>query len=152
MGGSMMWNGVQAYEKLKIFIRDNIIKKARNKYEDGTLSESSLIFKMLRTKGQPALTETETFCPLDSTLFLMFAAHHTTATGLAALFNNLAGNPQVVGKLNSELIDAFGDEMDLEKDVDYDTLYQLKYLDAVIRENLRITPPVPLGFRMATED
>ena len=150
--GSMLWNGVQAYEKLKVFIRDNVIAKARQKYAEGTLSESSLIYRMLTTEGQPALTETETFCPLDSTLFLMFAAHHTTATGLAALFNNFAGNPQVVDRLNAELVEAFGEDIDMERGMDYDTLYQLKYLDATIRENLRITPPVPIGFRKATSD
>merc|ERR1712130_315737 len=88
----------------------------------------------------------------DSTLFLMFAAHHTTATGLAALLNNFAGNPHIVQKLELELCDVFGDEIDMESDIDYDSLHGLKYLDATIRENLRMCPPVSMGFRKATTD
>eukprot|EP01084_Bolivina_argentea_P250984 420748_1 len=117
--GSQIYNGVQAYEKLKIFIRDNIIAKAREMHAEKILCDKSLIHKMITTAGQPALTETETFCPLDSTLFLMFAAHHTTATGAAAMLNHLGGNPHIVDKLNNELIETFGEDIDLIN-IDYD--------------------------------
>jgi cytochrome P450 len=63
----------------------------------------------------------------DELVTLLLAGHETTATSLAWTFDQLLSHPHVLAKLRAEL-DAGRDE----------------YLDAVIRETLRVRPILPL--------
>lgn len=63
----------------------------------------------------------------DELVTLLLAGHETTATSLAWVFDRLLANPQTYAKLGAELA-AGRDE----------------YLDAVIRETLRVRPILPL--------
>ncbi len=62
----------------------------------------------------------------DELVTLLVAGHETTATGLAWAFELLLRNPAVIARLRSTL--AEGDET---------------YLDAVVKETLRLRPVVP---------
>jgi cytochrome P450 len=66
---------------------------------------------------------------------LLFAGHETTAVTLACAFHWLHHEPEVLGKLLSE-IDALGE------DAEADALASLPYLEAVCLEALRMNPPV----------
>jgi cytochrome P450 family 110 len=66
---------------------------------------------------------------------LLFAGHETTAVSLACAFHWLHHEPEVLGKLISE-IDALGE------DAEADALASLPYLEAVCLEALRMNPPV----------
>lgn len=70
----------------------------------------------------------------DELVTLLLAGHETTATSLAWVFDRLLANPQTYAKLASEL--AAGRE---------------EYLDAVIRETLRVRPILPLVGRHAVK-
>lgn len=59
----------------------------------------------------------------------------TTSTALARTFFLLAMNPQVQDTLREELVNA---RRQTEGDLDYDTLNELPYLEAVCRETLRV--------------
>jgi len=63
----------------------------------------------------------------DELITLLLAGHETTATALAWTFDRLLAHPEVLERLRSEL--AAGSE---------------EYLDAVIRETLRVRPIIPL--------
>ncbi|CAO3680910.1 unnamed protein product [Rhizopus stolonifer] len=83
---------------------------------------------------------------------LFLAGHETTAHTLAFCLYNLAKNKNVQNKLRQEVINVLGDEpMDVEP-----TLEQLKgfkYMDLVIKENLRLNGPVDrLVTRILKED
>jgi cytochrome P450 len=62
----------------------------------------------------------------DELVTLLVAGHETTATGLAWAFDLLAHHPQVLERLRASLADGQDD-----------------YLDAVVKETLRIRPVIP---------
>jgi cytochrome P450 len=64
----------------------------------------------------------------DELVTLLVAGHETTATGLAWAFDLLLRNPRVMGKLKDSLADPDGDDT---------------YLDAVVKEALRLRPVIP---------
>ncbi|HLM73368.1 MAG TPA: cytochrome P450, partial [Polyangiaceae bacterium] len=75
---------------------------------------------------------------------LLFAGHETTAVTLACAFHWLHHEPEVLGKLLSEL-DTLGE------DADADAFASLPYLEAVCLEALRLNPPVVDTGRAARE-
>ncbi|KAJ6561566.1 cytochrome P450 monooxygenase [Mycena vulgaris] len=76
---------------------------------------------------------------------LVFTATDTTSGAISRLLHLLAQHPEVQDKLFEE-ISAHGEEPDC------DTLSSLPYMDAVIRETLRVFPPIPMVFRQTTKD
>lgn len=112
----------------------------------------------------------------ESATELLFGGHETTASTATSLIMFLGLNPEVLDKLRQELTDkvikhcsarfpeAFedpvlnaalsirlnqeGEGLDL-RSLDIESLEQLKYTSCVIKETLRINPPVPGGFRVA---
>lgn len=80
---------------------------------------------------------------------LIFAAHSTTASAATSLVLQLLLHPEVVQRLRLEL-----EAQNLTSssrlrvpDVSLEQLSQLAYLDRVIREVLRLLPPVSGGYR-----
>jgi cytochrome P450 len=58
----------------------------------------------------------------------------TTSNAMARILSILGQHPEVQEKIRAELGDAFKDQEEL----DYDTLSSLPYLDAVVKETLRV--------------
>lgn len=71
----------------------------------------------------------------------MIAGTETTATAVSGTTYHLLRNPQCMTELQNELRNAFSsiDEMQL------DPLAKLPMLEAVIKEGIRMYPPVPIG-------
>jgi cytochrome P450 family 135 len=69
----------------------------------------------------------------DQLLTMLVAGHETTATALAWAFERLVRHPGVVERIRSELADG-----------------QTAYLDAAIKESLRLRPVVPIAARKLT--
>jgi cytochrome P450 len=67
---------------------------------------------------------------------LIFAAMDTTSNALSRVFHLLAQYPDVQERLRREIIEAR--EHNGGKDVPYDTVVSLPYLDAICRETLRM--------------
>ena len=89
----------------------------------------SLLCHAEQADGTP-MTETEL---RDEMLTLLVAGQETTSAAIAWTFERLARTPRVADRLGRELRDDEGGE----------------YLDAVIRESLRLRPPVPVLARKA---
>lgn len=79
-----------------------------------------------------------------NTLFV--AGHETTANALTYLLLLLSQHPNVAAKLHDELAVLAGNAPSLED------LGKLNYLDAVIKESLRLFPPASVVSRFAQED
>lgn len=122
---------------------DDVIQEKRN-YDD-TYS-SDVLSTILNARNSDGLTisEIKNFC-----LELLFAGHGTTSSAATSLVYELARHPEVVRKLKHEF-DSF-DVLDVacKEDIDLQKLNKLKYLNNVVKEVLRLSPPVGGGFRKA---
>ena len=81
---------------------------------------------------------------------ILFAGYHTTSTTLTFATYSLATNSHVQERVREEIRDALANSKSGE--LDYDTLNNLPYLDAVINETLRMYPPVAGHERQCSED
>jgi len=77
-----------------------------------------------------------------------FAGHDTTSSGISFTFYNIAKYPDVQQKVYEEIIDVIGDDEELTMQ----KLNSLHYLDLVIKESLRMYPPVPYYGRKLSEE
>ncbi|KAI9325551.1 cytochrome P450 [Zopfochytrium polystomum] len=82
-------------------------------------------------------------------LTFLLAGHETTSVSLTWTLHLLSQHPSIQSTLLAEL-DAHLPHTATR--VTYDTLRALPYLDAVIKESLRLFPPVPYVTRQAAED
>ncbi|KZP14916.1 cytochrome P450 [Athelia psychrophila] len=91
------------------------------------------------------LTEAEVIAQVTT---LVFAATDTTSSALSRIFHLLAQHPEAQGRLRDEICAARAQDGDL----DYKLLDGLQYLDAVIRETLRLYAPAPFTDRVARKE
>ncbi|RDD40331.1 Cytochrome P450 4V2 [Trichoplax sp. H2] len=84
----------------------------------------------------------------DHVMTFMSAGHETISVALAWTLYALATNPAVQEKVRQEICKVIqpGDN------ITWDTFDDLPYLDNVIKESLRLYPPVPMTFRQAIAD
>lgn len=78
----------------------------------------------------------------------MFAGHDTTSSANSFALYCLANHPDVQEKALQEIKDVLGDRDKLT----FRDLQNLKYLELVIKETLRLYPSVPIYSRVTTED
>jgi cytochrome P450 len=81
---------------------------------------------------------------LDEMATLIIAGHETTAGTLNFAWYLLSRNPDVQDRALAEVLQTTGDD-----DFDFDTLMSLEYVPQVLRETLRLYPPVWLFSRRA---
>uniref|UniRef100_M1BW40 Cytochrome P450 n=1 Tax=Solanum tuberosum TaxID=4113 RepID=M1BW40_SOLTU len=72
----------------------------------------------------------------------------TTASSTEWILTELLRHPQVMKKLQKELQEVVGFEIMVEES----NLENLKYLDMVVKEGLRLHPVVPLFYHESMED
>uniref|UniRef100_A0A2A4JGQ9 Cytochrome P450 n=1 Tax=Heliothis virescens TaxID=7102 RepID=A0A2A4JGQ9_HELVI len=85
----------------------------------------------------------------EETLVIVLAGTDTSAVGSAFTTVMMAKYPDVQDKVYQELQDVFGDS---DRPVTPEDLPRLKYLEAVIKETLRMYPPVPFIVRKVEKD
>jgi len=76
----------------------------------------------------------------------MFEGHDTTSVGLSWTLYELGRHPEIQSKLYEEIKSA-----DLDLPI-AERVKSIKYLDCVLKEGLRLHPPVPIFARAAEED
>ncbi|XP_001604044.1 cytochrome P450 4C1 [Nasonia vitripennis] len=117
---------------------DEFGKRKRKAFLDLLLSASEnasnpLTFEELRE-------EVDTF---------MFAGHDTTSSAISWGLFALANAPEIQAKVHKELQEIFGDSGETANSKQ---LSELKYLDRVIKEVLRLYPSAPMVSRRLTHD
>ncbi|KAI7815653.1 cytochrome p450, partial [Rhyzopertha dominica] len=80
----------------------------------------------------------------------MFAGHDTVSSALSFLLYEVARHTDVQEKIVDELKETFGN--DFSTDLSYEGIKRMQYLSCVIKEALRLYPPVPVMERGITDD
>jgi retinoid hydroxylase len=82
----------------------------------------------------------------DQVLLLLFAGHETLTSSLCSFCLLLAQHPQVIAKLREEQ-----EKVGFTGSLTMEMLKEMTYLEQVIKEVLRLIPPVGGGFRRVVE-
>uniref|UniRef100_T1JES0 Cytochrome P450 n=1 Tax=Strigamia maritima TaxID=126957 RepID=T1JES0_STRMM len=80
----------------------------------------------------------------------MFEGHDTTAAAISWALYLLGSHPHIQRKVHEEIDSIFGD--DFTKRIRSEDLKEVKYLECVIKESLRLFPSVPIFARYLQED
>lgn len=137
----------------------NIIQKRRKELMDhgdsgisgddsiGSKKKMAFLDVLLQASvdGKP-LTDKEIQEEVDT---FMFEGHDTTTIAIAFTLLLLARHPEVQEKVYKEVTEIIG--TDLTTPATYRNLQDMKYLEMVIKESLRLYPPVPIIGRKFTE-
>ncbi|THU92957.1 cytochrome P450 [Dendrothele bispora CBS 962.96] len=99
---------------------------------------SVLMGANMKALNEEKLDEEEVIAQMST---LIFAAMDTTSTAMSHIIELLSTHPDIQSKLRQEIIVARREIGG--RDLSYDELMSLPYLDAVCRETLRLFPPVP---------
>jgi len=84
---------------------------------------------------------------IDNCNIFFIAGHDTTSTSLTAVLYYLSLNPECQEKARKEVLEVLGPDGNMQQEI------SMPYLEACIREALRLTPPVrQLPRRVFTED
>lgn len=78
---------------------------------------------------------------VDTSVLLTTAGSETTATTLAATTYFLASHPDVLAMLTREVRSTFKSE----DEININTVQSLSYMLAVLKESMRVYPPVPIA-------
>ncbi len=107
--------------------------------------DASVISTLLRVRdeqGNPLPRNTV----VDELQLLLFAGHDTTVTSTTNIIYHLAMHPEVLAKCHAEQ-----DAM-TERAYTLESLRSMPYLEAVIKESMRLIPPIGGSFRVMIED
>lgn len=136
------------HELMRLFA--GMIQERREKYtEAGFPLENADVLDLL-TSAREEETNTPLFTDDDISkelLTMLVAGHETTATAATWALYLLSKHPTVLTRLKEEIASRFGHR----KDVSLSELKELSYLDAVIKETLRLYPPLWVFTRLNNE-
>lgn len=142
-------------EKIIVQRREELIKaqeksQGSSKEENDVGAKRKMAFLDILLKseidGKP-LTNLDIREEVDT---FMFEGHDTTSSAVNFLFYNLANYPDCQRKCYEEIIEVLG--KDKCKEVTYENLNNLHYVDLCIKESLRLFPSVPLLGRKVNKE
>jgi cytochrome P450 len=84
----------------------------------------------------------------DQLVSILLAGRDTTACTLTWVIYHLSMDPKLTAKLRREIIDTVG----LDRKPSYENLKNMKFLQHVLNETLRLYPIVPFNVRFALKD
>ncbi|CAE6506376.1 unnamed protein product [Rhizoctonia solani] len=107
----------------------------------------TLLMKANESAGSESYIDRETM--IGHMNVFIFAGHETTSTAVSRILDVLAQHPGVQVRLREELRQYFEANPD---ETHHDALLELPYLDGIVREVLRLYPPVAVISRICNED
>ncbi|KAK0410498.1 hypothetical protein QR680_005160 [Steinernema hermaphroditum] len=78
-----------------------------------------------------------------------FEGHDTTSASINWFLHLMGANPEIQTKVHREIDEVLGSEL---RDITYEDIGRMKYLEACIKETLRLYPSVPIFARQTTEE
>ncbi|XP_050050579.3 uncharacterized protein [Dermacentor andersoni] len=145
--------GRKFYEKVELikkYTRDILScrKKTYNIEGGEAVQKKSFMDILLRMHMEEGIFTEEEIREEVNTF--MIGGFDTTATAASFAMHLLGNHPEAQSKVHEELDAVFGS--DRERPVTREDIAQLKYLDCVIKETLRLYPPIPAIARKLGED
>ncbi|CAE6507036.1 unnamed protein product [Rhizoctonia solani] len=107
----------------------------------------SLLMKANESEGSASYIDRQSM--IGHMNVFIFAGHETTSTSISRILDILAQRPGVQIRLREELRQYFEEH---PNETHHDALLELPYLDGIVREVLRLFPPVPNILRICEED
>ncbi|XP_055779347.1 cytochrome P450 26A1-like [Salvelinus fontinalis] len=142
---SGLYRGLKARNLIHSKIEENIQRKIDSGKEVKHRDALQQLIDISRNSDEPFSMQ----AIKESATELLFGGHETTASTATSLVMFLGLNPDVVNQLRQELHQQEERGVDLlGQNVNMEVLEQLKYTGCVIKETLRMNPPVPGGFRV----
>ncbi|XP_023686644.1 cytochrome P450 26A1 [Paramormyrops kingsleyae] len=145
------FSGLYRGLKARNFIHSKIEENIKKKIQDGTDERKhkdalQLLIENCRKSAEPLSTQEIK----ESATELLFGGHETTASTATSLVMFLGLHPNVAHNVRQELREkGLTGICCEERALSIELLERLKYTGCVIKETLRINPPVPGGFRVA---
>ncbi len=134
------------YRKAVSDMDDTIYEIIRQRQESGE-DPGDLLSMLMSARDEDDGTGMSDQQLRDEVATLMLAGHETTANALSWTWMLLSQNPEAAAKLHAELDQVLAGNPPTDAD-----LSQLPYANAVIKESMRLYPPVSLIGREAVED
>ncbi|XP_053671495.1 cytochrome P450 4d2-like [Anopheles nili] len=123
----------------------------RTRDEENRTCKMTFLDLLLETRfdGQP-IPDKDIRGEVDT---FMFAGHETVTSCMSFLLYFISRDETVQQRLYDEIVSIFGDSRDAHSvRPTYASLQDLKYMEQVIKETLRISPSVPMIGRTSAED
>jgi cytochrome P450 len=112
--------------------------------------EKDILSQIIRLNmARPAHEQLSLEQVVDQIPSFLVAGYETLGVALAWCLLSLSQNKKMQQRLRDELLQAFPDDM---VPITMESLEALPYLDAVVRETLRLDPPVDVSARVAMQD
>ncbi|MFT4200977.1 cytochrome P450 [Gordonia sp. (in: high G+C Gram-positive bacteria)] len=131
------WKGVRSRKVLEEFFYANIDAKRAKQTPD-------LFSVLCHAESDEGHTFTDEDV-VNHMIFVLMAAHDTSTITMTQMAYHMAKNPQWQEKARAQAFE-FGENLE------YDDLGKLDVLDKIMKESLRMCPPVPAQPRMAIKD
>ncbi len=133
------WYGMKGRKILEDYFREILAERRKNPTPD-------MLGKLCVAENEEGdkLTDEDI---INHLIFLLMAAHDTTASTLTSLFYELSQNPDWQAKLRQQSL-----EFSEMHTLNFENLSHLNYLDLAIKETLRLHPPLILIPRQTTEE
>ncbi|MDL9944840.1 cytochrome P450 [Gordonia sp. ABSL11-1] len=135
--GGRWWKGLRSRKVLEEFFHENIpAKRARE-----TPDLFSVLCHAESDEGH-SFTDEDV---VNHMIFVLMAAHDTSTITMTQMAYRMARAPEWQQR-------AYEQSMELSPELGYDDLGKLTVIDQVMKESLRMCPPVPAQPRMAVKD
>lgn len=127
------------------------IENARSKKDDEQDRKRKDVISLFLESGDSKGMLTPTLLR-DIALTLIIAGRDTSAETMSYAINRLSQHPEVEHKIREEIRAKLGSKIDVNDHIGVEELQQLTYLEAVVKETLRLQPPISINPRCANED
>ncbi|CAH1159371.1 unnamed protein product [Phaedon cochleariae] len=133
-------------EFFTVIMEEKSNKNAQQTEESSQLTFLDMLLQLFRQGSSITVRNIK-----DEVNTMILGGHDTTSIGLSFTLYALAHHPDIQEKVHQEQIHIFGNATE-PKTVSYDNLQEMKYLEMVIKEALRLYPPIPVIARELTGD